>query len=53
MYDLIVAGTDLSKTAHVATDRAANLAGHLDAKLVLVHAGRDADGVAGGGSTLG
>lgn len=45
MYERIVAGTDLSKTARIATDRAANLAGHLDAELILVHAGRDADGV--------
>jgi nucleotide-binding universal stress UspA family protein len=45
MYERIVAGTDLSRTAHVATDRAANLAHHLDAKLILVHAGRDTDGL--------
>ncbi|MDQ3982221.1 MAG: universal stress protein [Actinomycetota bacterium] len=41
MYDRIVVGTDLSKTARVATDRAALLARRLDAELYLVHAGRD------------
>ncbi|MGH2808281.1 MAG: universal stress protein [Actinomycetota bacterium] len=41
MYRRIVAGTDLSSTAKVATDRAANLAGRLDAELTLVHAGSD------------
>jgi nucleotide-binding universal stress UspA family protein len=41
MYERIVAGTDLSKTARVATDRAANLAERLGAELYLVHAGRD------------
>lgn len=41
MYERIVAGTDLSKTAEVATQRAAALAGGLSAKLVLVHAGSD------------
>jgi nucleotide-binding universal stress UspA family protein len=45
VYERIVAGTDLSKTAHIATDRAANLAHHLDATLILVHAGRDTDGL--------
>ncbi|CAN5720667.1 hypothetical protein BH20ACT23_BH20ACT23_21850 [soil metagenome] len=39
MYKRIVAGTDLSKTAEVATQRAAALARGLSAKLVLVHAG--------------
>ena len=41
MYERIVAGTDLSKTAEVATQRAAELARGLSAKLVLVHAGSD------------
>jgi nucleotide-binding universal stress UspA family protein len=41
MYDRIVAGTDLSKTARFATDRAALLAKALDAELILVHAGSD------------
>jgi nucleotide-binding universal stress UspA family protein len=41
MYQRLVAGTDLSKTAEVATDRAARLASKLGAELVLVHAGRD------------
>lgn len=41
MYKSIVAGTDLSKTAKIATDRAANLAEKLGAKLYLVHAGAD------------
>lgn len=41
MYKKIVAGTDLSRTAKVATDRAAALASHLGADLVLVHAGSD------------
>ncbi|MGH2774819.1 MAG: universal stress protein [Actinomycetota bacterium] len=41
MYERIVAGTDLSKTAEVATQRAAALARSLSAKLVLVHAGSD------------
>ena len=41
MYKKIVAGTDLSPTAKVATDRAAALAARLDADLVLVHAGTD------------
>ena len=41
MYKTIVAGTDLSSTAKIATDRAANLARSLDAKLYLVHAGED------------
>lgn len=41
MYERIVAGTDLSRTARVATDRAANLARSLGAKLTLVHAGPD------------
>jgi nucleotide-binding universal stress UspA family protein len=41
VYDRIVVGTDLSKTARVATDRAAGLARRLEAELFLVHAGRD------------
>jgi nucleotide-binding universal stress UspA family protein len=41
MYERIVAGTDLSKTARFATDRAAALAKALSAELVLVHAGSD------------
>jgi nucleotide-binding universal stress UspA family protein len=41
MYKKIVAGTDLSPTAKVATDRAAALARNLEADLVLVHAGTD------------
>ena len=41
MYERIVVGTDLSKTAGVATDRAAGLARRLGAELFLVHAGRD------------
>jgi nucleotide-binding universal stress UspA family protein len=41
MYERIVAGTDLSKTARFATDRAAALAKALPAELVLVHAGSD------------
>jgi len=41
MYERIVAGTDLSKTARFATERAAALAKALPAELVLVHAGSD------------
>ncbi len=41
MYERIVAGTDLSKTARFATQRAAALAKGLSAELVLVHAGSD------------
>jgi nucleotide-binding universal stress UspA family protein len=41
MYKKIVAGTDLSTTAKVATDRAASLSSRLGADLVLVHAGAD------------
>ena len=41
MYKKIVAGTDLSPTARIATDRAASLAQKLGAELVLVHAGTD------------
>ena len=39
MYERIVAGTDLTRTARIATDRAAHLAGRLDGDLVLVYAG--------------
>jgi nucleotide-binding universal stress UspA family protein len=41
MYRCVVAGTDLSATARVATDRAAWVAGRLGAELHLVHAGSD------------
>lgn len=41
MYEKIVAGTDLSQTARIATDRAAALAARLGSELVLVHAGSD------------
>jgi nucleotide-binding universal stress UspA family protein len=41
MYRHIVAATDLSSTAKVASDRAAGLALRLGAKLTLVHAGSD------------
>jgi nucleotide-binding universal stress UspA family protein len=41
MYEHIVAGTDLSKTARIATDRAAMLASRLGATLTLLHAGTD------------
>ena len=43
MYSTIVAGTDLSPTARIATDRAAAVARALEAKLVLVHAGQSSD----------
>ena len=39
MYKKIVAGTDFSKTARIATDRAGLLASKLGADLTLVHAG--------------
>lgn len=39
MYKTIVAGTDFSKTARIATDRASSLAKRLGAELTLVHAG--------------
>jgi nucleotide-binding universal stress UspA family protein len=45
MYERILAGTDLSDTARIATDRAANLTEALGAKLYLVHVGRDEAGV--------
>jgi nucleotide-binding universal stress UspA family protein len=41
MYEQIVAGTDLSDTARIATDRAAMLASTLGATLTLLHAGSD------------
>jgi nucleotide-binding universal stress UspA family protein len=44
MYERIVVGTDGSKTARVASDRAANLAGKLGASMVLVHAGPGFEG---------
>jgi len=40
MYSTIIAGTDLSDTARIATDRAQGLSRTLDAKLTLVHAGQ-------------
>ena len=43
MYRTIVAGTDLSPTARIATDRAAAITRALDAKFVLVHAGQPSD----------
>lgn len=43
MYSKIVAGTDLSDTARIATDRAAGLANKLGSTLVLVHAGARSD----------
>jgi nucleotide-binding universal stress UspA family protein len=39
VYERIVAGTDLSRTAAIATERAALLASEVGAKLTLVHAG--------------
>jgi nucleotide-binding universal stress UspA family protein len=39
MHERIVAGTDLSRTAAIATERAALLASRVGAKLTLVHAG--------------
>lgn len=41
MYTKIIAGTDLSETANIATDRAAMLASKLGAELALIHAGTD------------
>jgi nucleotide-binding universal stress UspA family protein len=43
MYKKIVAGTDFSDTAKIATDRSAWLANRLGAELILVHAGSDRD----------
>lgn len=45
MYKRIVAGTDLSKTAGIATERAAYLAKALGAELFLIHVGRNEEGV--------
>ena len=45
MYKRIVAGTDLSQTAAIATERAANLAKALEAELFLVHVGRNEEGL--------
>lgn len=53
MYECIVAGTDGSDTARVATDRAALLAKKLGAELVLVHAGSRADRVSELGESYG
>ncbi|MGH2820205.1 MAG: universal stress protein, partial [Actinomycetota bacterium] len=53
MYERIVAGTDGSETARVATDRAALLARGLGAELVLVHAGSGAGRVAELGESYG
>jgi nucleotide-binding universal stress UspA family protein len=44
MYKKIVAGTDFSKTARIATDHAAGLAKALGAQLTIVHAGSDPQG---------
>lgn len=41
MYKKIVAGTDFSKTARIASDHAAALAKALGAQLILIHAGAD------------
>ena len=41
MYKRVLVGTDLSTTAEAATERAAHLAGRLDAVLMIVHAGSD------------
>lgn len=41
MYKKIVAGTDFSKTAKIASDHAAALAKALEAQLILIHAGGD------------
>ena len=41
MYKKIVAGTDFSQTARIATERAASLAKRLGAELTLVHAGQN------------
>jgi nucleotide-binding universal stress UspA family protein len=45
MYERIAVGTDGSKTARVATDRAASLARALGSDLFLVHAGRGFPGL--------
>lgn len=44
MYKAIVAGTDFSATAEIATERAAYLARILGAELMIVHAGSDPEG---------
>jgi len=41
VYTKIIAGTDLSDTAKIATDRAGMLAAKLGAELILIHAGSD------------
>lgn len=43
MYRRVLVGTDLSRTAKVATDRAATLTNALGAELVIVHAGTNSD----------
>ena len=43
MYKRVLVGTDLSRTAQVATDRAAALASALEAELIVVHAGKKTD----------
>lgn len=43
MYKRVLVGTDLSRTAKVATDRAATLASALGAELIVAHAGRSND----------
>ncbi|HEX2241066.1 MAG TPA: universal stress protein [Actinomycetota bacterium] len=43
MYERIVAGTDMSATARVATDRAHALASALKSELILVNAGKGGD----------
>ncbi len=45
MYKRILVGTDLSKTAKIATDRAAYLTKMLNAELLIVHAGASSDGL--------
>lgn len=45
MYKAIVAGTDFSETAEIATQRAAYLAETLGAELTVVHAGSDPHGL--------
>ena len=43
MYERVVVGTDLSRTAKVATERAAVLAERLGAELLIVHAGKESE----------
>ena len=45
MYKRVLVGTDLSETAEAATKRAAHLATKLEAELLVVHAGRNAEQV--------